>query len=95
MVVLSIGLLVSKLIFGTSVEIYIDTLLNSVDFLDIIVLLAKCAVFGFFITLIPIRLGLNASEELTSIPVSVLNGMVKVFLAIVIIEVLSLIVRFI
>jgi phospholipid/cholesterol/gamma-HCH transport system permease protein len=95
LVVLSIGLLVSKLIFGTSVEIYIDALLSSVDFLDIIVLLVKCAVFGFFITLIPIRLGLNASQELTSIPVSVLNGMVKVFLSIVIIEVLSLIVRFI
>ena len=50
---------------------------------------------GLFITMIPIRLGLNASQELTSIPVAVLNGMVKVFLAIVTIEVLSSIVRFI
>jgi phospholipid/cholesterol/gamma-HCH transport system permease protein len=95
LVVLSIGLLVSSLIFGTSVEIYIDTLLSSADILDIIILLAKCSVFGFFITLIPIRLGLSASEELTSIPVSVLNGMVRVFISIVIIEVLSLIARFI
>jgi phospholipid/cholesterol/gamma-HCH transport system permease protein len=95
LVVLSIGLLVSSLIFGTSVEIYIDTLLSSADILDIIILLAKCSVFGFFITLIPIRLGLSASEELTSIPISVLNGMVKVFMSIVIIEVLSLIARFI
>jgi len=95
LVVLSIGLLVSSMIFGTSVDAYIDTLLHSAAILDIVILLIKCATFGFFITLIPIRLGLNASQELTSIPVAVLNGMVKVFLAIVTIEVLSSIVRFI
>jgi phospholipid/cholesterol/gamma-HCH transport system permease protein len=77
------------------VDAYIDTLLHSAAVLDIVILLIKCATFGFFITLIPIRLGLNASQELTSIPVAVLNGMVKVFLAIVTIEVLSSIVRFI
>ncbi len=95
LVVLSIGLLVSSLIFGTSVDAYIGALLRSADLADVIVVLIKCATFGFFITLIPIRLGLNASQELTSIPIAVLNGMVKVFLAIVIIEVLSSIVRFI
>jgi phospholipid/cholesterol/gamma-HCH transport system permease protein len=95
LVVLAIGLLVSRLIFGTSVDAYLGTLLRAADLTDVLVVLIKCATFGFFITLIPIRLGLNASEELTSIPVSVLNGMVKVFLAIVIIEVLSSIARFI
>jgi phospholipid/cholesterol/gamma-HCH transport system permease protein len=48
-----------------------------------------------FITLIPIRLGLHASQELTSIPIAVLNGMVMVFIAIMVIEVLSSIIRFI
>jgi phospholipid/cholesterol/gamma-HCH transport system permease protein len=95
LVVLSIGLLVSSLIFGTSVDAYTGTLLRSADLADVIIVLIKCATFGFFITLIPIRLGLNASQELTSIPVAVLNGMVKVFQAIVVIEVLSSIVRFI
>jgi phospholipid/cholesterol/gamma-HCH transport system permease protein len=95
LVVLSTGLLVSSLVFGTSVDAYIDTLLHSTDVLDIVILLIKCATFGFFITLIPIRIGLNASQELTSIPIAVLNGMVKVFLAIITIEVLSSIVRFI
>jgi phospholipid/cholesterol/gamma-HCH transport system permease protein len=60
-----------------------------------ILVLLKSATFGFFITLIPIGQGMNASEDLTSVPVAVLSGMVKVFLAIVIIEVLSSIVRFI
>jgi phospholipid/cholesterol/gamma-HCH transport system permease protein len=95
LVVLSIGLLVSSLVFGTSVDSYIDTLLHSADVLGIVILLIKCATFGFFITLIPIRLGMNASQDLTSIPIAVLNGMVKVFVAIITIEVLSSILRFI
>jgi phospholipid/cholesterol/gamma-HCH transport system permease protein len=95
LVILAIGLFVSSAVFGTSVDAYIDTLLQSASLLDIVIVLFKCATFGFFITLIPIRLGLNASRELTSIPVVVLNGMVKVFVSIVVIEVLSLIIRFI
>ena len=95
LMVLAIGLFVSSAVFGTSVDAYIDTLLQSASLLDIVIVLFKCATYGFFITLIPIRQGLNASRELTSIPVAVLHGMVKVFLAIVIIEVLSSIVRFI
>jgi len=95
LVVLSIGLLVSSVIFGTGVDAYLDTLLQSASVPDMIIVLLKSATFGFFITLIPIRQGLNASRDLTSIPIAVLNGMVKVFLAIVVIEVLSSIVRFI
>ncbi len=95
LVVLTIGLVVSSVVFGTGVDAYIDTVLQAASLLDIVIVLFKCATFGFFITLIPIRLGLNASMELTSIPVVVLGGMVKVFLSIVVIEVLSLIIRFI
>lgn len=95
LVVLAIGLFVSSAVFGTSVDAYIDTVLQASSLLDIVIVLFKCATFGFFITLIPIRLGLSASMELTSIPVVVLNGMVKVFLSIMVIEVVSLIIRFI
>jgi len=93
--VISIGLFVSSVVFGTAADAYIDTLLRSASPLDMIIVWFKCAAFGFFITLIPIILGMNASQEMTSIPVAVLNGMVKVFSAIIIIEVLSSIVRFI
>jgi phospholipid/cholesterol/gamma-HCH transport system permease protein len=95
LVVLAIGLVVFSLVFGTGVDAYFDTVLQAASLLDIVIVLFKCATFGFFITLIPIRQGLNASMELTSIPVVVLGGMVKVFLSIVVIEVLSLIIRFI
>jgi phospholipid/cholesterol/gamma-HCH transport system permease protein len=95
LVVLAIGLLVSSVIFGTGVDAYLDTLLQSASVSDMIIVLLKCATFGFFITLIPIGQGLTASRDLTSVPIAVLNGMVKVFLAIMVIEVLSSIVRFI
>jgi phospholipid/cholesterol/gamma-HCH transport system permease protein len=95
LVVLASGLLISSIVFETSEETYIDTLLNSADVLDIVILLLKCATFGFFVTLIPIRQGMSATQELTSIPVAVLNGMVKVFLSIITIEVLLSLLRFI
>jgi phospholipid/cholesterol/gamma-HCH transport system permease protein len=87
------GILFSSIIFGMSVDVYTNILLNSAVFSDMIISLIKCAVFGFFITLIPIRYGLHASEEFTSIPISVSGGMVSVFTAIIIIEVLSLITK--
>ena len=88
---LTSGMLFSKLIFGMSVDVYTNVLLKSSNFYDIVISLIKCSTFGFFITLIPIRFGQQASNNLTSIPVAVLNGMVRVFIAIVLIEVLSLI----
>lgn len=90
---LTSGFLFSKLIFGMSFDVYTNVLLKSANFYDILISMIKCSTFGFFITLIPIRSGMKASNELTSIPVSVLNGMLKVFIAIIIIEVLSLILR--
>jgi phospholipid/cholesterol/gamma-HCH transport system permease protein len=91
--VLLSGFLFLKVFFGMSV--YAAEILNSAAVSDLLITVVKCVTFGFFITLIPIRLGLMASDELTSIPVSVLRGMVNVFIAIVMIEVLSLILRFI
>jgi len=87
------GILFSNIIFGMGIDAYRSILLNSANFSDIVIALLKCAIFGFFITLIPIRSGLRASHELTSIPIAVSSGMVNVFTAIIIIEVLSLITK--
>jgi phospholipid/cholesterol/gamma-HCH transport system permease protein len=92
-VLLVSGNLFSWLIFGMSMDVYSNLLLNSTNFSDIWIALVKCAVYGFFITLIPIRFGLRASHELTSIPIVVSQGMVNVFAAILIIEVLSLLTK--
>ena len=87
------GILFSNIIFGIGIDTYTNILLNSANFSDIVISLLKCAIFGFFATLIPIRSGLRASHELTSIPIAVSGGMVNVFTAIMIIEVLSLITK--
>lgn len=92
-VLLGSGILFSWLIFGMGIDVYINILLDSTNFSDILIALLKCAIYGFFITLIPIRFGLRASHELTSIPIAVSQGMVNVFTAILMIEVLSFITK--
>lgn len=93
-VLLTSGFLFSNIIFGMGLNTYSMLLVNSIEFSDIAILFFKCVTFGFFITLIPILSGMRASYELTSIPISVLHGMIRVFIAIIIIEVLSLLARF-
>lgn len=92
-VLLTSGFLFSMIIFGMDLNTYSSLLADSVYFSDMAILLLKCVTFGFFITLIPIISGIRTSYQLTSIPVSVLHGMIRVFMAIIIIEVLSLIVK--
>lgn len=92
-VILGSGVLFSWMIFGMSIDVYTNIILNSTNFYDILIALFKCAIYGFFSTLIPIRFGLRASLELTSIPIVVSRGMVNVFTAIMIIEVLSLLTK--
>jgi phospholipid/cholesterol/gamma-HCH transport system permease protein len=87
------GIVFSRVIFGMSMDVYTNILLDSANFSDIFIALIKCAVFGFFITLIPIRSGLHASQDFTTIPIAVSGGMVNVFTAIIVIEVLSLITK--
>jgi phospholipid/cholesterol/gamma-HCH transport system permease protein len=94
-VVIISGLLFSNIFFGMSADVYTGVLLDSADSGDLILSIIKAATFGFFITMIPIRSGFAATDELTSVPITVLRGMVKVFIAILIIEVLSLLIRMI
>jgi phospholipid/cholesterol/gamma-HCH transport system permease protein len=92
-VLIASGIVFSRVILNMSMDVYANILLNSADFSDMLIALIECVVFGFFITLIPIRSGLGASQDFTSIPVAVSGGMVNVFTAIIVIEVLSLITK--
>ncbi|MDR3393115.1 MAG: ABC transporter permease [Sulfuriferula sp.] len=53
-------------------------------------LIAKTVLYGLCVTLIPIKTGLEIPKRLFLVPVSVLKGMMRVFFAIVLIEVASL-----
>lgn len=69
-------------------------LLNAISLSDIVTFILKSVAFGFVIMLIPIYSGLQTKKEYTAIPISVLNGMVGLFIAIFLIEVFSLVIQF-
>jgi len=62
---------------------------------DIIILLLKSTAFGFVTMLIPIYNGLKVVQTDILIPISVLNGMVKLIITILFIEVMSLVIQLI
>ena len=55
----------------------------------------KCIAFGVVVAAIPIAAGIDATRELKSAPVAVMGGMVRLFLALGLIEVLSLAVKYV
>jgi len=68
-------------------------LISAIGFEDIAVLILKAMAFGFVIMLIPIYSGLKTEKSYTGIPISVLNGMMKLFIAIFFVEVVSLVIQ--
>lgn len=55
----------------------------------------KSVLFGLSVTLIPLKTGLEIPKRLFMVPIAVLKGMMRVFFAIIIIEVTSLAITFI
>lgn len=92
-IVAASGFLFSKIFFEMEIETYLDVILRTMTFKDLFLVFLKNLVFAFFISVIPLYSGSRASHEPTSVPVAVLQGMVRVFMAIVIIEVLLLTLR--
>lgn len=94
-IMLSSGYLFTLFYMNMDFHTYKYLLINAIELRDIIVLLTKGIAFGFVIMLIPIYSALNTGNNYTSIPISVLSGMVKLFIAIFFIEVISLLIQFI
>lgn len=65
------------------------------DFRIVAGLLVKCVLFGLAVTLIPVVAGLETPKKFFMVPVSVLRGMMRVFFAIIAIEVVSLALKYI
>jgi phospholipid/cholesterol/gamma-HCH transport system permease protein len=61
----------------------------------VLILTLKSILFGLSVTLIPLKTGLEMPKRLFLVPVSVLKGMMRVFFAIILIEVTSLAFTFI
>jgi phospholipid/cholesterol/gamma-HCH transport system permease protein len=90
---LTSGYLFALFYMNMDIYAYRDLLVNAVEVEDLVILLLKGVAFGFVSMLIPIYSGLKAKGGNTAIPISVLNGMVKLFIAIFFIEVLSLLIQ--
>jgi phospholipid/cholesterol/gamma-HCH transport system permease protein len=56
--------------------------------------LLKCFAFGVVVAVIPIAAGLDATKDPRSVPVAVMGGMVRLFVALAFIELLSLAVKY-
>lgn len=72
---------------------YLRVLLVAIHTEDLAVLTFKSIAFGFVITVVSIYSGLNTQRSYNAIPISVLGGMVHLFIAIFSIEVASLLLR--
>lgn len=64
-------------------------------FPQVLGLMFKTVLFGLCVTLIPLKTGLEIPKRLFLVPVAVLKGMMRVFFAIVLIEVASLAFKYI
>jgi len=93
-IMLSSGYIFTLLYMNMDLHTYKKLLIDAISLKDIMTLLIKSIAFGFVTMLIPIYSGLKTANAYTAIPISVLNGMVKVFIAIFFIEVLSLLTQF-
>lgn len=54
----------------------------------------KCFIFGILVAMIPIAAGLDATREIKSAPVAVMGGMVRLFSALALVEIVSVAVKY-
>jgi phospholipid/cholesterol/gamma-HCH transport system permease protein len=95
MIMLIGGYFFSLLYMNMNLNTYLHTLFSSIEINNLFYLVGKSMAFGFVIMLIPIYSGLRTIKAFNAIPIAVLKGMVRLFIAIFIIEVLTLWLRLI
>ncbi|MEA2099014.1 MAG: ABC transporter permease [Campylobacterota bacterium] len=93
LIMLSSGYIFALFYMNMDFHTYKFILISAIEVKDVVILLVKSVAFGFVTMLIPIYSGLNTEDSYTAIPISVLNGMVKLFVALFFIEVLSLLIQ--
>lgn len=92
-IMLGSGYIFTFFYMGMDLSIYSNVLINATELHDLLILLIKGVAFGFVSMIIPIYSGLKTQNSYTAIPISVLNGMVRLFIALFFIEVVSLLIQ--
>ena len=85
------GYLFLALILNMGLSLYIHTIVDAFGAMDLLIVLFKSLLFGYVVTAIPVYRGNKTLMTYNAIPIAVLQGMVKLFVAILLIEVLSFI----
>ena len=93
-IMLSSGYVFTLFYMNMDLHTYKYLLLNAIEVSDLFTLLLKSFAFGFVIMVIPIYSGLKTQKSYTAVPISVLSGMVRLFIAVFFVEVVSLIIQF-
>ena len=93
-IMLSSGYIFTLFYMDMDFHTYKYIIIHTIEVKNIVILLVKSFAFGFVTMLIPIYCGMKTASSYTAIPISVLNGMVKLFIALFFIEVLSLVLQF-
>ena len=89
------GYIFTFLLTGMGHNTYASLIFSSLEVKNFLFLLIKSVIYGFVVMLIPIYSGMKAKDSFTQIPIAVLNGMMKLFIAIFLVEGLSLVLQFI
>ena len=87
------GYIFSVVYMNMNMQTYSYLLFNAITLKHLLFLIGKSLAFGFMIMFIPIYYGLNTIKATSAIPISVLKGMVRLFIAIFTIEGLSFFLR--
>jgi phospholipid/cholesterol/gamma-HCH transport system permease protein len=95
LIMISSGYIFSLFYLNMNLHVYSHLILNAIEVRDIMILLLKSTAFGFVTMLLLIYSRVQTLQTNVSFPISILNGMVKLFIAIFLIEVLSLAIQLI
>ncbi|MBN2824960.1 MAG: ABC transporter permease [Campylobacterales bacterium] len=89
-IMIASGYLFTLFYMDMHINTYKRLLIDAVGGVDILIQIGKSLLFGFVTISIPLYSGLKTGTSYTAIPISVLRGMVRLFLTLFFIEVLSL-----
>lgn len=86
------GYLILSFNLNISFDFLIQTIFDAFNFKIVLVFLIKVVLFGYFLMSIPIYSALQVGNAVTEIPIALLKGMLRLFYAIILVELLGVII---
>lgn len=86
------GYLILSFNLNISFDFLIQTIFDAITFKTVFIFLIKITLFGYFLMSIPIYSALQVGNAVTEIPIALLKGMLRLFYALIIVEVLGVLI---